>query len=341
MLSTFSSGCGINSNTDTPANKLSKDNCLNIGWQTAWAPSGEIAQALIHTDIAEKLNLDLHFTGFLFGTEMNEAAITHNINCLNTGAVPTISLLAKSQDWIIIARLIRQPLAIIAGRDSGINSPQDLKGKTIGVPFGSGPHPYLLNLLAKYHLWDGHSEPLAQLQNISPSEQVTALQQKSVQAIATWEPQTSIVTQKKIGKIIDQEISPGVIIIEKKFALAHSDLIVRLLKAYLLANFYTTTHKQLTDDWFVRESRYSKELIKKITIVEPNLMQPDPHKIDLNITDADLKESQTLADVMYKAGLVKEPVLLKDHIDLSYLKKAQGEWPPIISTAADIKVLRP
>ncbi len=340
LLSLCCSSCTINSSSLSSLNDQINDQ-ITVGWQTVWAPSGQIAQSLIHTNIAQNLNLDLHFTAFLFGPEINEAAITHNINCLNTGAVPAISLLSKSKDWLIIARLIRQPLAMVAAFDAGINSPKDLKGKIIAVPFGGGPHPYLLNLLEKNHLWDEHSEPLVHLENLSPSEQVTALQQKAVQAIATWEPQTSIATQKKLGKIIDQETSLGVIIIEKKFALAHPDLVTRLLEAYLLANFYTATHKNLTDSWFARESRFSKELINKITIVEPNLMQTDPHNIDLNITDADLKEAQTLADVMFKAGLIKEPVILKDRIDLSYLEKAQAEWRQTLPNLADIKIIQP
>src|SRR5579862_5568938 len=57
-----------------------------IGWQTAWDPAGQIAQTLIHTDIPEKNGVKLNFKAFLFGTEMNEAALSKQLNCLNTGS---------------------------------------------------------------------------------------------------------------------------------------------------------------------------------------------------------------------------------------------------------------
>ncbi len=305
---------------------LSKDAPVIIGWQTAWSPAGQIAQTLIHTNIAKNENLKLGLIGFLYGPDMNEAAINHNINCLNTGNVPATSLLAKSPDWLIIARLIRQPLSIVARNGSGIKKIEDLKGKTLGIPYGSGPHPYLLSLLKSHELWDGRPELPLKLINIAPSEQVMALQQKAVDAIATWEPQTSIAVLKKLGTVIDQDAAPGFIIIEKKFANDHPETIVRLLTAYLQAEYFVATHKELTDDWFAAGSHFSKELISKIKIIEPNLLQKDPHKIDLNLTEEDIDKCQQHANAMFAAGLIKQPVNIREHIDLSFLQKAQAQW---------------
>jgi len=299
---------------------------LLIGWQTAWSPSGEIAQTLIHTDIAKKENLNLQFVGFLFGPDMNEAAINHDINCLNTGNVPAISLLAKSSDWTIIARLIRQPLSIIARNGSGIKNIEDLKGKTLGIPYGSGPHPYLLSLLKSHGLWDGKSELPLNIMNIAPSEQIMALQQKSVDAIATWEPQSTIAIQKKLGILIDQEITPGFIIVEKKFAQNNPETIVNLLRAYLQAEYFVSTHKELTDTWFAEASHFGKDLISKIQIVEPNILQKDPKKIDLNLNEEEIAKTQEYADELLAAGLIKNPVSIKENIDLSFLQKAQTQW---------------
>ncbi len=328
-------------NKEANVSQNNKNGTVIAGWQTAWSPSGQIAQTLIHTDIAKKQNVDLNLIGFLYGPDMNEAAMNHNINCLNTGNVPATSLLSKSANWIVIARLIRQPLSIIARSDSGIHKVEDLRGKTLGIGFGTGPHPYLLCLLKKHGLWDGKSPMPLKLMNIAPSEQVMALQQKAVDAIATWEPQSTIAILKKLGVVINEESSPGLILIEKKFAHEHSEIVVRLLQAYLQAEYYVAMHKELTDQWFVTGSQYSKELINKIKIIEPNLLTKDPHKINLDLSKEDIDRCQQHADAMFAAGLIKQAVNIKDCLDLSFLQKAQTEWQQTPLESKSVSIVNP
>lgn len=336
LLIVFCSACKNESNVSQNG-----QDAVIAGWQTSWSPAGQIAQTLIHTNIANKQNVDLKFIGFLFGPDMNYASMNHNINCMNTGNVPATSLLSKSADWIIIARLLRQPLSIIARSGSGINTIEDLKGKTLGIPYGSGPHPYLLSLLKEHGLWDGKSPMPLKLMNIAPSEQVIALQQKAVDAIATWEPQSTIAILKKLGTVINEESSPGLILIEKKFANEHPEIIVRLLKAYLQAEYFVATNRELTDNWFATSSHFSKELISKIKIIEPNLLTKDASKINLDLSREDIEKSQHHANAMFEAGLIKEPVNIRDRIDLSFLKKAQNEWHKNDASLAPVSIKEP
>jgi len=277
----------------------------------------------------------------MFGADMNEAALNRSINCLNTGSVPATSLLAKSPDWVIISRLIRQPLAIVARNGSGIKNIKDLRGKTLGIPYGSGPHPYLLCLLKENKLWDGKSALPLKIMNISPSEQVMVLQQKLVDAIATWEPQTTITLLKGLGSVIDEKVAPGFIIVDKKFAIDHPEAIVNLLKAYLQAEYFVATHKELADNWFAQSSHFNKELIAKIKISEPNLLQTDPHKINLGISRTDIDTCQKQADALLESGLIKHAINIKDRIDLSYLQKAQAEWLHNADNLAPVNIISP
>ncbi len=340
LTTLFTALCAACSKQPNTINE-NRDDKIIIGWQTLWSPAGQIAQTLIHTDIAKNEHLDLNLIGFLFGPDMNEAAMNHNINCLNTGNVPTTSLLAKSDDWVIVARLIRQSLAIVARTGSGISKIEDLRGKTIGLPYGSGPHPYLLCLLKRRGLWHGKDDTSVKLMNVAPSEQVMALQQKAVDAIATWEPQTAIAVLKKLGTVIDQEAGPGFIIVEKKFAVAHPRLITQLLKAYLKAEYFVGTHRELTDDWFSKAAHFNKELISKTKIVEPNILQHNPTKVNLDISDEDLRIAQQHADIMFETGLIRQPVSIKNRIDSSYLRQAQSDWQRISNKLPTINILTP
>jgi ABC-type nitrate/sulfonate/bicarbonate transport system substrate-binding protein len=165
-----------------------------------------------------------------------------------------------------------------------------------------------------------------------------ALQQRAVDAVAAWEPQTTIAVGKKLGVVINSEPNTGLIIIEKKFATSHPNLVVRLLIAYLQAEYFVATHKELTDNWFAQASHVSKELISKIKIAEPNMVQTDPKKIELSMNKFDFDRTQQLANAMFSAELINQPINIKDYIDLSYLQKAQAEWQHEASNLTAAKI---
>lgn len=295
-----------------------------IGWQTAWAPAGEIAQVLIHTDIAKRCGVKVQFKPFLFGTEMNEAALNGQVNCLNTGSVPTISLLSRDKDWKIVGRLIRQPLAIIARAGSNLKNIDGLKGKSVGVPFGSGPHPYLLDALKRSHLKSGESADNVRLVNILPSEQIIALSQGSVDAIATWEPQTSLTLAKKLGELIYEKTDMGFIVVSNRLVKQEPKAVEALLKAYIEANYYVATNRREADLWFSQVSRMDPQLLSSLKIVEPNLSAKKIEEISLDVSQKDIADMQRVADVMLENGLVKQAVFLGDFVDSTYLRKAEA-----------------
>lgn len=276
-------GCS-RENSETRAISSNSAKPIIVGWQTAWAPAGQIAQALIHTNIAKQCDVNLNCKGFLFGTEMNEAALNHDLDCENTGSIPAISLLARSKDWTIVGRLIFQPLAVVAGTNSHVEKIVDLRGKSVGVPFGSGPHPYLLHLLKKNNMDIGDSRNQVRLINISPSEQVIALKQGTVDAIATWEPQTAIALGKNFGVLIDEKRHLGVIMVSNKLLKERSDSVVKLLRAYIEANYFVAKHRSQSDAWFAKASGFDQKLISQIRIVEPNLSAKELTDVSLSIS---------------------------------------------------------
>jgi sulfonate transport system substrate-binding protein len=321
LISITCSACSNNSDA-TIGKSASNSKPITVGWQTVWAPAGEIAQALIHTDIAKQCGVSLDYKGFLFGTEMNEAALNHDLDCETTGSIPAISLLAHSKDWTIVGRFIFHSLAIVARNPSKIKTIADLKGKSVAVPFGSGPHPYLLSLLKKTKLGIGDSDGQVKLINISPSEQVLALQQGSVDAIASWEPQTTIALNRKLGKVIDEEKAIGFIIVTNQLLKEHPDSVVHLLQAYIRASYFVAKHHLEADEWFAKASGFDKQLINQIKVIEPNLSAKNLSQVNLNLSATDIAETQELADIMLENQLIRSPVKLRDRIDLSFLEKA-------------------
>ncbi|AXC51105.1 taurine ABC transporter substrate-binding protein [Paracoccus suum] len=87
--------------------------------------------------------------------------------------------------------------ALVARNGSGINSPADLKGKKVAVPFVSTSHFHLLAGLTK--MWDINPRDV-QLLNLAPPQIVAAWQRGDIDAAYVWPPALSEL--KKDGTVI-------------------------------------------------------------------------------------------------------------------------------------------
>ena len=85
-------------------------------------------------------------------------------------------------------------LAIVARKDRGIVTPQDLKGKTIGVTLGTNGE-YFMDLVL---LMNGVLRKEVNPVHLKPGQMVDSLVNGKVDAIATWNP-PKYQAQKKLG----------------------------------------------------------------------------------------------------------------------------------------------
>lgn len=295
---------------------------LVVGWQTAWATCGQIVETLVHTTIPKLYGSNATFRNFLFGPDMIEAALTGNIDATTTGIVPAINLLAASDDWVSVCRLIDFPVMMVARTGTDIKSIPDLKSKKVGLPFGGGSHPYVLQRLQEHGLKIGSGPDEVELFNVTPAEAVTVMQQGGVDAVATWEPQVTIIESKGFGKTIDTQRLTGFVTVRKSLVEKHPDQVVALIKCFIEANWYVVNHREQTDEWFAKRSNFDRELLKKIRVDEPNLNAKRIEDISVLITPADIELTQNVADHMSSAGLIKRPVRFAENVNLLLAKQA-------------------
>jgi sulfonate transport system substrate-binding protein len=298
---------------------------IQVGWMTSWATAGQIINSMIHTNISALYGAPLIFRSFLFGPDINEAALHGEVDCANNGLVPTISLLAASPDWVIVARLSEGPLSIVARKGSNIKTIADLKGKSVAVPFGGGSHPFLLQKLEDAHLQIGDGPDKVNLVNLKPDDQAVAMQQGSVDAVGTWEPQTAIMVARGVGDVIDRERHLGVITVRKSIAAKHPEAIVRLLKCYMEASYFVAGHQDEAYKWYATTARLDENVRKYITEIEPNLKAKSAKDINIDLTTKDLALGQRFADTMLKAELIPAAVDFRGRTDLTYLETAKKE----------------
>ena len=296
-----------------------------VGWQTAWATCGQLVETLVHTNIPALHGSNATFRNFLYGPDMNEAALGGNLDVTTTGIVPTINLLAISDDWVPVCRLIDFPVSMVARSGTGITSIGDLKGRKVGVPFGGGSHPYVVQRLRDFSLPIGTGPESVELINVTPAEAVTVIQQGTVDAVATWEPQVTIIETRGFGRAIEDERLTGFVTVHRSLVQAHPEEVMSLIKAFIEAHYYVAQHRDQTDEWFAARSSFDRELLKKIRVIEPNLKAKAIADVSVAITPEDVALTQKVADQMLASGLIKRPVKFAIHINTALAKQAADE----------------
>ena len=127
---------------------------IRLGWQPPWANQGQLVAILKNTDLLAKEGVNVEYFPFSYGGPMTEAAIAKEIDVVFAGEQPVLTLLSKSSDWRIVARMVRYRSAIVVPVGSKLQSLADLKGKTIAAAFGSTTHRDVVRILTENNLLD-------------------------------------------------------------------------------------------------------------------------------------------------------------------------------------------
>lgn len=92
------------------------------------------------------------------------------------------------------------PVSVVASQASGVGAGQfdKLAGKKVGLSIGGTGDEYLRHILKK----KGVADSQVKFINVAPGDQVAALQNGSVDAIATWEPYGTWILQKVPGSVL-------------------------------------------------------------------------------------------------------------------------------------------
>ena len=123
-----------------------------------------------------------------------KALLAGEVQAAGAAGTPIVRSILQGDRIAVIATLCeaQQATAIVAKKESGIASPTDLKGKTIGVSKGTGAE-FFLHL----YLVDNNITPAeVRIIDIEPDRIVTALLEKEVEAVCTWSPYKLVLLEK-------------------------------------------------------------------------------------------------------------------------------------------------
>lgn len=141
-----------------------------------------------------KYGLDVKVKLYPTGVEEVNAIQANECQFGVLGSVPLLTSVDKGIPILLVAcnhgdatkKVYNDNQGIIASKASGIRAGkvEDLKGKKVGLPLGSGAEPYMRSMLKLV----GVADKDVTVQNMQPADMITALKQNQVDAICIWEP---------------------------------------------------------------------------------------------------------------------------------------------------------
>ena len=160
---------------------------VNIGVQPATMPI-YIARALGYLEPIEKQHdVKFEFQSFSYGAPENQAMAAGELQLASAGMGPAIVASARLPAKLLAITVLEQT-AILVPADSSIQSPADLKGKTVAHPGkGSQQYPLLIKALADA----GLSVSDIELFKTKGSDVPTLVSNGDVDAGITWDPHVS------------------------------------------------------------------------------------------------------------------------------------------------------
>ena len=287
-----------------------------IGWQTAWATQGQLALILQKTNALENGFIQGDFKSFPYGAPLSEAALAGDLDIAFVGDQPAITLLSKSDDWKIIGRLMDFRVGVVVPLESKINKISDLKGKTLGIPFGASTHRVAIQLLKEAGL-----NPVTDVKiiNIDIAEQNDIVRAggakswKGVDAFASWDHHIANYEKEKWAKVIAQDKAIGVIMMREKFRRDNPGVDLRFMAAFKRAYQFYAQHQSLANSWYANEvqNKFDTAILTKVASIEPNLRAATMKDISIDINAGLLEKLQNAADFALQNKLITTSVKIE------------------------------
>ena len=209
----------------------SKNEPVTIAYQTGVDPS-KVPQA---DGIYEKTTGQaINWRKFESGAEVVAAVASGDVPIGNIGSSPLAAAASKGLpiETFLIAGVLGQSEALVVRNGSNINTPEDLVGKKVAVPFVSTTH---YSLLAALKHWNIDASKV-QIINLRPSEISAAWERGDIDAAYVWDPALGKV--KASGKVLvsSQEVGQwgaptyDLWIVRKDFAEKHPEFLSQFVK---------------------------------------------------------------------------------------------------------------
>jgi ABC-type nitrate/sulfonate/bicarbonate transport system substrate-binding protein len=291
---------------------------IRIAYPTTTLINGQIGLILERTNILKLNGLNGKVVGFSHGPPQNEALASGAVDVALTSEGPAVVGISQGIDALVFASFGRTRDALVVPGSSPIRTRNDLKGKTIGVPFGTTPFLHLVRWLKGTRLYDS-----VRLVNIGPEELAAALASKSVDAVEYNEPLPTELQATVSGRIVSHSNLAYAAVMRRDFLRAHRPAAARFMAALADASLFMATHKRLVNRWFAEVSRADVKVIRRASGHSPLYTHTRSLKqVHIGINRTFVKRLQGDADFFAKQGFIKSAADMTHATDLRLWNEA-------------------
>ena len=156
----------------------------------------------------EAQGLTVETVQFNNGGDLMTAMASGDVDVGYVGITPVLSSIEKGVPVKVVSGAQTEGSGVVVGKDSGIKSLADLKGKKIGTPGAAT----IQNMIITYGLnQSGVSVDDVELVSMKAAQMNDALKAGQIDAMICWEPFSSIAVKNGYGKLLENtsEIIPG------------------------------------------------------------------------------------------------------------------------------------
>lgn len=226
---------------------VAQEKQITIGTQTTWNPW---KVAIADGAFEEATGYDIEWRHFDSGALAITAFASGSVDIVVAGSSPLAAAISRGVDlklfWIVFG--IAEGEALVVRDGSGIETPQDLKGKNIAVPFVSTTHYHMMFALEHW----GIDPSEVNLLNLAPNEAAAAWARGDIDAAFVWNPALGRIMETGEVLITSGELCElgkctfDGMVVDPEFAESDPEFMVEFVKVLAKAD---SAYRQNPDAW--------------------------------------------------------------------------------------------
>ena len=187
-------------NSNAAGKSIQQNKTITIGIQVG--PASTLLMVAKDKGFFENEGLNVELKEFTAGKFALQAFLAGSVDMAASGEVPAALASLQGNKFYIITQIVertKNEVRVVALKENNLSTPEKYfksKKRKLATSFGGGPEFYTYNFLKKYNITN--IEIISQ----KPEDMPAALQSRSVNAIAIFEPFAFFVEQELGGKSI-------------------------------------------------------------------------------------------------------------------------------------------